>query len=190
MVQRIAESTDPRILRTRQLLQQALDKLLKQKKFSEISIQDIAEAATLNRATFYDHYPDKFALLACTIGCRFHELVTQRELQFAGNCGAELTAIVRTVCDYLLRLQGAAGKRPLEPPMESAIIGAVREILLAGLKRHLPESPIAPELIAASASWAIFGAAKEWAQTPSRCPSEQIADAIAKLVSPILRIPA
>jgi AcrR family transcriptional regulator len=33
------------------------------KTFNEISVRDIAEAATVNRATFYDHYTDKYALL-------------------------------------------------------------------------------------------------------------------------------
>jgi AcrR family transcriptional regulator len=188
MVQGNAETLDPRIRRTRQLLQQALDKLLKEKEFNEISIQDIAEAATVNRATFYDHYADKSELLRCMVGCRFHELIKEREVKFGGGCGAELRAIVLAVCDYLTGIQGTNCKRQLEPHMESAIITAVREILLSGVKEHLPESAIAPEMIAASASWAIYGAAKEWVQTPNRCPSEEIADTVTMLVSPVLRI--
>jgi hypothetical protein len=86
------------------------------------------------------------------------------------------------VCDYL-----SSFKRRMEPHMESAIITAVREILLSGLRQHSPESAIAPEMIAASASWAIYGAAKEWVETPDRCASEEIADTVAKLVSPVLR---
>ncbi len=182
MPQEIGETLDPRIRRTRQLLQQALDKLLEKKGFDEISVQDITDAATVNRATFYDHYTDKFALLKCTVGCRFHELLAERQVQFEGSCSSELRAIVLAVCDYMTR------KRQLEPHMESAIIAAVREILLAGLKRHLPDAAIAPEMIAASASWAIYGAAKEWAQTPDRCASEEIADTVTMLVSPVLRI--
>ena len=199
MVQRTGETIDPRIRRTRQLLQQALDKLLETKEFDQISIQDIAEAATVNRATFYDHYADKFQLLGCMVGCRFHELITDRKVQFGGSCSGELRAIVLAVCDYLSRMQGTNCKRQLEPHMESAIITSVREILLSGLKEHLPESPIAPdpiapdliapEMIAASASWAIYGAAKEWVQTPNRRPSEEIADTVTMLVAPILRIP-
>jgi len=192
MIQRTRETVDPRILRTRQLLQQALGKLLQQKEFDEISIQDIAETATVNRATFYDHYADKFELLRCMVGCRFHELLTERQVQFAGNCTAELRAIVLAVCDYLTRMQGTNCKRQLEPHMESAIIAAVRELLLSGLKQHLPQSaiaPIAPEMIAASASWAIYGAAKEWVQMPDRCSSEEIADTVTLLVSSVLRIP-
>lgn len=179
----MVQVVDPRIRRTRKLLQEALDKLLEKKDFNDLSIQDIADEATVNRATFYDHYPDKFALLACMVGCRFQELLAERKIQFEGSCSAELKAIVQAVADYLTRT------RRLEPHMEAAIIGAVREILLAGLKQHVPDIPIAPEIVAATASWAIFGAVKEWVQTPGRCSPEELADTVTKLVSPILRIP-
>jgi AcrR family transcriptional regulator len=55
----IVESTDPRVLRSRQMLIKALLKLLARKDFEDISVQEIADEATLNRATFYLHYPDK-----------------------------------------------------------------------------------------------------------------------------------
>src|ERR1700742_69612 len=93
------EHVDPRIRRTRVLLQDALGKLLERKEFEKISVQDIAEAATVNRVTFYDHYADKFALLECVVGSRFQELLHQRQIQF--NCSSALKAIVVGVCDYL-----------------------------------------------------------------------------------------
>jgi AcrR family transcriptional regulator len=172
------------------MLQEALAKLLTKKDFDDLSVQDIVDEATVNRATFYDHYPDKSALLACMVGCRFHQLLAERRIQFEGGCSSELKAIVRAVCDYLTRMQGPKGKRQVGPHMESAIIGAVREILLAGLKKHASDNAIAPEMIAASASWAILGAANEWAQTPNRCSPEEVADTVTMLVSPILQVSA
>jgi len=189
MAQRSCETLDPRIRRTRQLLQEALEKLLETKEFGQISVQDIADAATVNRATFYDHYGDKFALLECMVGSRFHELLAQREVQFDGKCGAALKAMVLAVCDYLARMLGPDGKRELEAQTEPAIIAVVRRMLLEGLKLHPRESAISPEMTAAAASWAIYGAAKEWAQTPDRCPSDEIAETVTKLVSPILQAP-
>jgi AcrR family transcriptional regulator len=180
---------DPRIRRTRQLFHQALEKLLEKKEFDEISVQDIADAATVNRATFYDHYPDKFALLESLVGCRFHDLLVEREVQFDGTCGSALKAIVLAVCDYLTRMQGPDCRRQCEPHMESAIIAVVRRILLEGLRRHPPDnSAVAPEIIASTASWAIYGAAKEWAQTPDRCSSEEIANTVTMLVSLVLQL--
>src|ERR1700727_3935535 len=93
-------SVEPRIGRTRKLLQQALVKLMEKKEFDAISVQDIAESATINRATFYDHYPDKFALLECTVGSRFNELLAERGVTFNSSCTSALKAMVLCVCDF------------------------------------------------------------------------------------------
>ncbi len=69
---------DPRIRRTRQMLFQAFQDLLAEKTFDQISVQDISERSTLNRATFYDHFTDKFALLEAIIGERFSTLIDAR----------------------------------------------------------------------------------------------------------------
>ena len=79
------EKLDPRIRRTRGLLQDALKRLLEEKEFDKITIQDISEAATLNRATFYAHYPDKFALLEELIRLSFLELLERRNVSFDGS---------------------------------------------------------------------------------------------------------
>src|ERR1700722_19407630 len=124
MTETSSESVDPRIRRTRLLLQKALGKLLETKEFEKISVQDIAEGATLNRATFYDHYADKFALLECMVGSRFHDLLAQRRIVFNGGCSAALTGIVLGVCDYLAatpRLD-CEPQRQMEPHLESSVI--------------------------------------------------------------------
>jgi AcrR family transcriptional regulator len=70
-----AETTDPRIVRSRRMLMEALGRLLTRKAFDDISIQEIADEASLNRATFYLRYPDKQALLRAMTGARFGELI-------------------------------------------------------------------------------------------------------------------
>ncbi len=183
---------DPRVRRTRQLLQDALTKVLETKPFEELSIQDIAEVATVNRATFYDHYPDKFALLECTVASRFHALLAQRGVSFDGTCTSALRAIVLGVCDYLASLPAleCERQRQLEPHLESAVIAVVRAMILDGLKRHRSEDAVSPEMIATTASWAIYGGAKEWVKTLQRAPSEQAADMVMKLIAPILSRPS
>ena len=133
MAQGICDSIDPRIRGTRLLLQQALEKLLEAKEFDAISVQDIADAATVNRATFYDHYADKSALLEYVAGTRFHELLAARDIRFNGTCASALKAIVLAVCESLTRMQGPGHTRRLEPQMESAIISVIRKLLLEGL---------------------------------------------------------
>lgn len=182
------QTIDPRVQRTRELLQQALEKLLETKQFDKISVQEIADAATLNRATFYDHYPDKFALLECLVARRFHELLEKRNVRFDGTCSSALRSLVLAVCDYLAAT-GDVRKQPaaeFEPHMESAIIAVVRHMILGGVRAHPPENGISPEMLAATVSWAIYGAAKEWVQTPNRSAPEDVVETVVTLLSPVL----
>lgn len=50
--------TDPRILRTRQLIKEAFVELLEEMDFQKITVNRLAERATINRVTFYLHYRD------------------------------------------------------------------------------------------------------------------------------------
>ncbi|MDQ0885856.1 AcrR family transcriptional regulator [Paenibacillus sp. V4I9] len=61
------KSVDPRVKRTRNMLKEALLVLIEEKGFDAITIRDLTERAEINRATFYQHYKDKFDLLDQTI---------------------------------------------------------------------------------------------------------------------------
>ena len=55
----MVKAEDLRVKRTKKLITQAFFGLLRKKKFEKISIQEIADLAMINRATFYAHYADK-----------------------------------------------------------------------------------------------------------------------------------
>lgn len=180
------DALDPRIRRTRQLLQDALERLLSERDFDKISIQDVAEAATLNRATFYDHYADKFALLECLVATRFRELLEKRHIRFDGCDGAVRTMAIG-VCSYLaempranLRSQSDSGQH-----LETATVAVMRAMILEGLKSHGGRQRLSQELLASTVAWAIFGAAKEWLRTPNRVSVDRIATTIEAMVTPI-----
>src|SRR5712692_11361098 len=124
MLHQDCEKLDPRIRRTRHLLQDALKGLLEQKRFDDITIQDITEAATLNRATFYAHYPDKFALLGELIRLTFLQLLDQRNVRWDGTCSYAFKAIFLAVCDSLLDVQKSRSSDRLqfEPFVEATVI--------------------------------------------------------------------
>jgi AcrR family transcriptional regulator len=184
------ETIDPRIRRTRELLQQALANLLETRDFDRISVQDITDAATVNRATFYAHYPDKFALLECMVGGRFQALLAARNVVFDGTCFGALHGIVLAVCDYLAQTLSqpstTSTARQLEPHLESAIVAVVRRMLLEGTSRHPSASGLPPALLAAATSGAIYGAAREWVTTPNHPPSEEFAPSVVSLIEPLL----
>lgn len=60
---------DPRVLRTREILQESLLTLIKEKPFDFITVKELTDRTSLNRSTFYAHYRDKYELLIdCVLG--------------------------------------------------------------------------------------------------------------------------
>lgn len=178
-----AESTDPRVLRSRQMLMESLFRLLNRKEFDDISIQEIADEATLNRATFYLHYPDKNALLQAMTAARFRDLIARRGLSFS-NCDGALQAIALGVCDYLAETAGCPSQLA-KMPLEGSVIPVVEDIFQEGAAKHGMAPSADSKLLATTAAWAIFGAARRWHQTPGRIPAEEMAAKIETMVKPI-----
>ena len=127
-------SLDPRVRRTRQLLHEAFVRLLAHRSFSDISVQDVTEAATLNRATFYAHYPDKYALLESTTASRFADLLEKRAVSFDGTCNSALRKIFLGITDFLVSVLGEHPQQQsqLDPHMELSIIAVVRGMVIEG----------------------------------------------------------
>ena len=180
-----AAKLDPRIRRTRQMLFQAFRDLLEEKTFDLISVQDIAERSTLNRATFYDHFPDKFELLEAMIGERFSTLIAARMAGHEGTCEASLRQLILAACDFLAEVSSGCQKhqRQFGPIVESRVKAILRESLLVGLRLHQAENP---ELKATMVSWAIAGAALQWSREKKTTPDE-LADAVLPTVHTALR---
>ena len=179
-----AEATDPRVLRSRRMLMDALARLLIKKEFEDISVQEIADEAKLNRATFYLHYPDKNALLQAMTGVRFRDLIERRGISFS-DCNGALRAIALGVCDYLAETASCPG-RLAQIPLEGSIIPVVEGMFKEGLAHHAIVPPgIDPAMMATTAAWAVFGAARRWHQTPDRVPAEEMAAKIETMVTPV-----
>ena len=184
------EVRDPRIRRTRQALQGALRNLMQTKSFEEISVHDITALADVNRATFYDHYTDKFALLDAMVAGGFHKLLAERNVIFDGTCPSAASAIILATCDYLTAThadpQGCNCNSAFEPLMEAGIVAAIRRTLLKGIENKAVPEGLTPEMVATTAAWAIYGAVKQWFYTPEHQPSSEAVQPILKLVFPIL----
>jgi AcrR family transcriptional regulator len=177
-------TTDPRILRSRRMLMEALAKLLMKKEFEDISVQEIADEATLNRATFYLHYPDKNALLQAMTEARFRDLIERRSITFT-DCNGALRAIALGVCDYLAETISCPSQLA-RVALEGSIIPVVEGMFKEGLALHGITPGVDAALLATTAAWAVFGAARRWFQTPNRIPAEEMAARIEAMVSPVL----
>jgi AcrR family transcriptional regulator len=184
LLQAGTETTDPRILRSRRMLMEALARLLIKKEFEDVSVQEIADEATLNRATFYLHFADKNALLQAMTESRFRDLIERRAITFT-DCNGALRAIALGVCDYLAESTGCPTQLS-RMALEGSIIPIVEEMFKEGLALHGIAPGVDASLPATTAAWAVFGAARRWFQTPDRIPAEEMAARIESMVSPIL----
>ena len=167
------------------MLMDALSALLKKRSFEAISVQDITEEATLNRNTFYLHYPDKTALLQAMTESRFRALIARRNISFE-SCNGALRAVALGVCDYLVELTNCSEKGALLP-LEGSIVPAIEAMFREGASNHAVVPGIDPAMMATAAAWAVFGAARRWHQTPARkrISAEEMAGKIETLVKPV-----
>jgi AcrR family transcriptional regulator len=80
---------DPRVVRTRQMLREALVASILQKGYDATNIQDITDRAGLRRATFYLHYRDKDDLLLNMMHETLDALMQDMESRSAKSFSAE-----------------------------------------------------------------------------------------------------
>jgi AcrR family transcriptional regulator len=153
---------DPRVRRTRKLLQQALTELLAEKSFHAINVQDVVDRATVNRATFYAHFPDKYALLDYVVGEWFREELSRAELGATPFNESNLRTLIHTVLTVVRTFHGGCrpGDRDVQPMLETKL----QTVLAEFLEDWLQKASAAPSAAARLVSWTIFGSAMEWAR--------------------------
>ncbi len=86
----VSQPEDLRVRRTRKLLKSALIELTIEKGFAAVTVQDIAERAMVNRATFYRHYLDKYDLLDQYMNEVYDLTAAQEEISVVSTQYADL----------------------------------------------------------------------------------------------------
>ena len=160
---------DPRVKRTRLLLKHALGDLLVEKSFQDITIQDIAERATLNRVTFYAHFDDKFELFSFWLREGFVDRLQSALPVTSPLTGENLRSLCRVVLETLRDSQNHC--RPVHGKYGPLFESAVQEALSAFIRDWLchwsldqPATGVSVESLSAAMSWTIFGAGIEWSR--------------------------
>lgn len=172
---------DPRVKRTRQLIVQAFIELLAEKNFRAISVQDVAERATVNRATFYAHFEDKYALMDHFIRDGFQQaLAGQLPASFPFTMD-NLHLLTRTVLEYLAQFHGrcrASNKPHAELTPEATVQNELYKFILNWLSQTPPADSRCQATLDTAAmvmSWAIFGVGLQWSNGPKTVSADQMA---------------
>ncbi|MCH5585630.1 TetR/AcrR family transcriptional regulator [Shimazuella sp. AN120528] len=162
---------DPRVKRTRQLLMQSFIELLEQKKnIYSISVQDITNRATVNRATFYAHFEDKYAFLECWMRGKFQRKLKESLPDFSISDITSLRTLILTVFVFLAhnRQYMIPANSQFEPLLEIAMQKELYQILFKWLSEDSNTSA-SQEIVETTAlviSWGILGSAVQWSRNP------------------------
>ena len=162
------EKLDPRVRRTRHLLERAFLAVAAEKGFQAVSVQDITDRAGVNRATFYAHFADKYALLDYSVRQGFRQELEKRMLSICTFSLDNLRALIVTVCEFISTASAHCNppSQQFESVMETQIKAQVQELLEKWLEKL--GTDVDPNLAATATSWAIYGLATRWSHEKSR----------------------
>lgn len=172
---------DPRVLRTRQLIRTAFRDLLQRKGFDAITIKDIAQEATINRATFYAHFEDKYALLDEVTEMAFYEripeLVVNAEEFTDDICDQLIIMTHQYIIDFyrICRIDSNPMAKPVDDKIKKMLQQTIEIIFLKGNTRHKVDTHHI-KIMAAMTGSAIYGAAHYWLNAGDKNQTEVLVD--------------
>ncbi|MEP7356476.1 MAG: TetR/AcrR family transcriptional regulator [Anaerolineales bacterium] len=124
----VPKKTDPRVLRTRQMLREALIAVILDKGYDAANIADITDRAGLRRATFYLHYRDKEDLLLSLMRETLDDLIARIEAVSGHRLSSEREA------EELIAFQHARENADL---YRAILSGQGAAEILRGIRAHL-----------------------------------------------------
>lgn len=177
------EKLDPRVKRTRSLILQSFGELLAEKGFESISVQDVTDKAQINRATFYDHFVDKYKLLDYWISQMFRQEIEKRTLNACHYTPENLRNLILAVCEFLSTMHSECAQPHQQ--FESLAEGTIKKIIFDLLSHWLKQtnSTISTEIPATVATWAIYGLASLYSHSKKRPALERFVDEALPLVA-------
>ncbi len=186
------KKVDRRILRTRKGLFAALQALLLQRPYTEITVSDICEQADVGRATFYLHYKDKDDLLASNLEGMFEEIVLRirpllREAIMSGNPLPATIVFTEAQANaplYRMILSGQGGT-VLWQRLHQVIIDMYAEIIKTLVVGG--DSPIDIPILATFCATGMLSLVKWWLENDTPHSAEYMAAVWRQLIRPSLQ---
>jgi AcrR family transcriptional regulator len=177
------EKLDPRVKRTRALILSAFESLIAQKGFESISVQDVTGKAGINRATFYAHFADKYALLDYSISQMFIKEIEQRTLDACHYTPDNLRNLILAVCEFLSKMHSECAQPHQQ--FESLVEGTIKNILFELLSYWLKQTDlkVSTDIPATVATWAIYGLASHYSHLKKRPALDTFVDEAFPLVA-------
>lgn len=178
----MVNQNDPRVLRTRQIIIEAFRALLQTKGFDALTIKDIAQKATINRATFYAHYEDKIALLDEIASQGFEKTIPAQIAQAQDFTEDVCRQLIILTYNYIVLFSRTC--KHTTKSIVTQVKGKMNEILYRTIKSILEKSrsPINSTLHATMISASIYSAAYYWYEANMGDNIGQLTDTIVPFI--------
>ena len=179
---------DPRVKRTRKLIEDAFRALMHERPFAEISVADITDRATVNRATFYAHFEDKDHLASSMIKGDLEIALLEKLKDCRAVNPDNLQAIGVAIFDFIAGAHLSCPRTGCD--LEKTIGGTLREAIYAFVSKWLEMDPSGlkyfggsgPDTIATVVAWSFYGGAMNWTAYKKRPSSDAAVKEIVKML--------
>ena len=131
--------TDARVRYTQRILKESLLALLKDKPINKITVKELCQLAELNRATFYAHYSDCFALLDSIE----EELLEAFGRSLSDYHSMETRALIQAIYDIIDQYAEACRVLIFEgtrPSVVRRMIDLARDSIIIAWRQQLPRA--------------------------------------------------
>ncbi|MCM3697944.1 TetR/AcrR family transcriptional regulator [Paenibacillus macerans] len=175
-----APKIDRRVVKTKEAITKAFLELFADKDLEQITINDIADRANVNRGTVYLHYSDKYDLLDKLIDDHLNRLIAFCDPSGDTPIVGELLPVFVYIRDHF-RFFSAMLSTTRAAVFRSRLMKFVSFHVKDKLDRRNPQSLIDAELNAQFMASAFVGIVEWWIQHNMPHPPEFMADQLWKL---------
>lgn len=153
----------------------AFAQLLLKKEFKDITINDITKEATVNRATFYYHFVDKYDLLEKVLRKEFMDTVCHEIAEYTTLDQTTIKNIFLCVTSFQTSVSARcrssfeAFNTTIEAIIQKELEKAFNQMLV---NKHSNTSHESLRIVAVMLSWGMIGASIDWRHN-STLPAEE-----------------
>lgn len=176
-------SSDLRVVKTRQIIKRAFVRLLADRPLSQITVTALAEEAMINRKTFYNHYASLDEVLADLEQDILDRLLSA--LRESNNSCLEIVPVLRSLGDMiqenkeiLIKIVRHSPER-LQEGRLAEMLRRTMEVTLRSAGLRDPFTQRALSLFVVSGVLSLYSA---WLETGCREPLERLVDAAQRLI--------
>lgn len=188
------EKTDPRVIRTKKLMRDALLKLINDKGADRVTVSELAKEAGVNRGTFYLHYrdvPDMLDQIKAEIFEGFDRVFRQLNPQEVGRYARRGEAYPGTlrVLEYFARnadffrvILGPNGDPSFERQIKTYMKEHLFDVIFPERLREKLE-PLPVDYLIAYVLSANIGLVIHWLESGMRLPAEEVAALLTRFMA-------